>query len=135
MWPKGVLSVITGMITYLRQIKVLNMFRDIKTVCLQFKVWQLRNCSPYFSRFPPMEIKYRFSDNAENIQNAYHIRNTTPNNFAIRDRINFPEGSRDIGVPNWQFSWLHQRQHFRHFYLSNHQEPSHRAYIIHSVVE
>ena len=61
--------------------------------------------TPHCSEFPPMVAKYRFSNHTCKI--SERISYPKFHNFVLHDRLNIPNGSRDTGVPNWQFVLLH----------------------------
>ena len=62
----------------------------------------------YFSGFPhPLKSPYWiFRSCGKKFQNADQIWNFTLNHFALCDRFNIPDGSKDMGVSNWRFSLL-----------------------------
>ena len=83
-------------------------YRGTRTVGFQFEAGQLRGVSLYFARFPSHGGKiWILRKCRKKIQKAYPIRNFTILIFAVSDRFNIPDGSKDMGVPNWLFTLLH----------------------------
>ena len=62
---------------------------------------------PIFVHFLPCSKILILRSCRNQFQKDYPTRNFTLSIFSLYDRFNIPNGSRDMGVPNWLFSLLH----------------------------
>jgi len=63
--------------------------------------------NPIFVHFLPCSKILILRSCRNQFQKDYPTRNFTLSIFSLYDRFNIPNGSRDMGVPNWLFSLLH----------------------------